>query len=282
MTTEPELTPVEPTAPLPYRVVGTERETSDTVTLALGPVRGALPAALPGQFHMAWAFGVGEAPVSVSGLAAGTGPVLHTVRAVGAVTEALARAEPGTVVGLRGPYGTSWGLDLPRGHDVVVVAGGLGLAPLRPAIRHLLAARDDLGRVVVLVGARSPADLLFARELERWRGRLDTDVEVTVDHAGPGWHGDVGVVTKLVSRIPFDAERTAALVCGPEVMMRFAAAALQDQGVAPDRIQVSLERNMHCAVALCGHCQLGPTLVCRDGPVLPYDRAAPLLAVREL
>lgn len=274
-------TPAEAMAPRRHRVVGRVPETNDTVTLLVEPVDGSPAPSRPGQFHMLWAFGVGEVPISISGTAGADGPIAHTIRAIGPVTRALCAAAPGSEIGLRGPFGTDWGLDGADGQDVLLVAGGIGLAPLRSALQSVLAERERFGRVVLLVGARSPEAILFPRELEQWRGRFDTRVEVTVDYAGAGWRGDVGVVTQLVRRATVDPEQTVALVCGPEVMMRFTAKALLDRGIATDRIRVSLERNMQCAIGLCGHCQLGPDFVCRDGPVLPWARVGPMLGVRE-
>ena len=265
--------------PVAARVSARRRETRDTWTLS---IESGSSAYRPGQFSMLYAFGVGEIPVSLSGDPGGGGLLIHTVRAVGAVSQAVTRLRPGDWIGLRGPYGTAWPLEESRGNDVVVVAGGLGLAPLRPAIYRLFAEHERYGRIAVLYGTRSPADILFRREIERWRRRLEAEVEVTVDHADETWRGHVGVVTNLIARGGFDPDHTVAFVCGPEIMMRFSARALEAVGVAPERIFVSLERNMKCAVAQCGHCQLGPTLLCRDGPVMRYDRAEPLLTVREL
>jgi NAD(P)H-flavin reductase len=168
------------------------------------------------------------------------------------------------------------------GHDVVLVAGGLGLAPLRPVLYHVLAHRQEYGQVVLLYGARTPEELLYRRQLEHWRARFDMEVLVTVDRATGTWQGSVGVVTKLIARAPFDPPETVAMLCGPEVMMRFTIMALQQRGVAEDHIFVSMERNMKCAIGLCGHCQFGPTFVCKDGPVLPYDRIKPWFGTREV
>jgi anaerobic sulfite reductase subunit B len=260
---------------LPYRVVGRRDETADTVTLTLSAVGDAMTDCRPGQFTMVYAFGVGEIPLSVSG--GEPGLVYHTVRDVGAVSRALCRAPVGTVLGLRGPYGVGWPAP-PEGADVVVVAGGIGLAPLRPVVRAALARP---GHLSVLIGARTPADLVFTDELDRWRAD-GAEVLVTVDRADSGWTGRVGLVTALLPIASFEPERTVGYVCGPEVMMRFSAQALVDRGVPADRVSVSLERNMHCGVALCGHCQLGPVLVCRDGPVVGYDLAGRLFGVSEL
>jgi len=264
--------------PLMARVRGRRRETHDTWTLAIDA--GGLKFQ-PGQFNMLYAFGIGEIPVSVSGDPGRAGPLVHTVRAVGAVSQAVTRLKPGDPIGLRGPYGTAWPV-AQSGSDIIVIAGGLGLAPLRPAIYRLLAERDRYGRIAVLYGTRSPADILFRREIERWRRRLDIEIEVTVDHADALWHGNVGIVTKLIGRAGFDPGHAVALICGPEIMMRFTAAAVESAGVAPERIFLSLERNMKCAIGQCGHCQLGPTLICRDGAVMRYDRVRPLMSVREL
>jgi NAD(P)H-flavin reductase len=269
----------EPMLPARYRVTDRKQETADSVTLELEPVDAALAAFRPGQFNMVWAFGVGEVPISISS-APGT-PLHHTIRSVGSVTRALCDAGRGDVVGLRGPFGTHWDLEKAAAKDIVIVAGGIGLAPLRPAITSILETRERFGHVVILTGARSPDEILFAPELERWRSRFDLDVDVTVDYASPSWLSHVGVVTKLIPRAPFDPKNTAALVCGPEVMMRFAATALVDRGVAFSAIQVSMERNMQCAIGHCGHCQLAGSFVCRDGPVFSYERVAPWLRVWE-
>jgi NAD(P)H-flavin reductase len=267
--------------PEPYRVISRVRETTDTWTLGLEPLAAAIRPA-PGQFDMLWAFGVGEVPISTSGLSVETGDLLHTIRAVGPVTRRLCAAEPGDVVGIRGPFGTAWPVAAAVGGDLVIVAGGIGLAPVRPAVYHALAHRADYGSVCLLVGARTPADLLYRQELEAWRGRFDVDVDVTVDSAEAEWRGRVGLVTKLIPDAPFDPARATAFVVGPELMMRFTVGALVERGVPKERIHVSMERNMRCGVGHCGHCQLGPKLICRDGPVFPYPEVEELMEVREL
>jgi len=266
--------------PARYRVAARAAETHDTVTLRLEPVDEPIAPHRPGQFTMLYAFGVGEVPISISGGPAGPG-LIQTIRSVGAVTRALCEAGEGEIIGVRGPYGTDWGVAGAAGQDVLVVAGGIGLAPLRPALLAALAARERYRRVTVLIGARTPQELVFAEEIAAWRDR-GAEVQVTVDRAAVGWHGHVGVVTQLIGRAGVDPPATLALVCGPEVMMRLTARALADLGIAPGRIRVSLERNMRCGTAECGHCQLGPLLLCRDGPVVSYEQAAPLLSVKEL
>jgi anaerobic sulfite reductase subunit B len=266
--------------PEPYRVRRRRRETSDTWTLTLEPLAGEGISPAPGQFTMVYVFGIGEIPISVSGI--DDGYLVHTVRAVGAVSAAICAAKPGAVLGVRGPFGTAWPLANALGHDVVVVAGGVGLAPLRTAVQSLERAREDYGEVTLLYGGRTPGDLLFRGELNQLRRRGKLRLDVTVDVARPDWTGKVGVVPKLIDGARFDPATAVALVCGPEIMMDFSVTALLDRGVVPERIYLSMERNMRCAIGHCGHCQLGPTLVCRDGPVYSYDRLAALMEVREL
>jgi NAD(P)H-flavin reductase len=263
-------------------VAATRQETHDTWTLTLEPDGGAaLPAFAPGQFAMLYAFGAGEVPISLS--AAGRdGALVHTVRSVGAITARICALRPGDAVGVRGPYGTPWPLAAAAGRDVVVVAGGIGLAPVRPVIHALADHRDRYGSVSVLYGGRSPEELLYGDEVQAWAARGDISVEVIVDAAGADWRGRVGLVTKLVPLMTADPASAIAMMCGPEPMMRFTAAALRDRGMATESIWVSLERSMKCGVGHCGHCQLGPLFVCKDGPVVRHDVAAPLMAVREL
>lgn len=264
--------------PLPYRVVDRHDETHDTVTLVLEPVGEALSPFAPGQFAMVYAFGVGEIPVSVSRLADGR-RLSHTIRAVGAVSRALTSLRTGAAVGVRGPFGTGWGVAAARGQDLLVIGGGIGLAPLRLLIDTVRAEPHAYGRLNVLAGARTPSDLLYQDEFPDW-GR--PFAAATVDRPSGDWTGRVGVVTTLLREAHFTPTDTTAFVCGPEVMIRATARALAHQGVRTDRIQVSLERNMRCATGHCGHCQLGPLLLCRDGPVVGYDCAEPLLTVSEL
>ena len=272
----------DPLLPRPFRVVDVRRDTHDTVTMDLRSLDGDDLRFAPGQFTMLQAFGVGEVPISVSGDPARPRALTHTVRDVGGVTRTLCAVAPGDVLGVRGPFGRGWDVAGGAGGDVVVVAGGIGLAPLRPAVLAVLADRASFGRVSLLYGARSPAEVLFGRELERWAAGHGVDVEVTVDQADPSWAGRVGVVTELVPGARFDPERTLALVCGPEVMMRYVAEALTTRGVPARRVRLSVERNMRCGVGLCGHCQLREHLVCVDGPVFSLDQVRRQLAVKEL
>jgi NAD(P)H-flavin reductase len=269
--------------PTPFVVRDVWNEAEDVFSLALEPESDA-PAAqgAPGQFNMLWAFGAGEAPISISGATSGEGPLVHTIRAVGNVTRALCSVVRGDVIGVRGPFGSGWPMQAARGRNVLVIAGGIGLAPLRPVLYQLEARREEYGRVALLYGTRKPEDILFRGEIEHWRGRFDFDVAITVDAAHHGWGSNVGAVTELVPRIPFDLSSSVAFVCGPEIMMQFTVRTLLDGGLPAASIHLSMERNMKCAVGLCGHCQWGAEFVCKTGPVYPFDRIQRLLAVREL
>lgn len=272
-----------PWAPVPYTVRQHSAETGDTVSLVLeAPSGRPAPTFRPGQFNMLYVFGIGEAAISISGDPAAPGQFVHTVRAVGNVTRAICRAGPNDVIGVRGPYGTGWPVEQAVGQDVVIVAGGIGLAPLRPVLLELLAHRDRFGRIEIIYGARTPGDLLYYREIQTWRFRRDLRFQTTVDTAGRDWYGDVGVVTTRLPDARFDPARTTAFLCGPEIMMKLGAEALGARGVPAERIWLSLERNMKCALGICGHCQFGPEFVCRDGPVFRYDAIRPFLSVREI
>lgn len=269
--------------PRPYRLDRVRNETHDTFTMELVPEDGGPALSFrPGQYNMLGVFGVGEVPISISGDPARTDRLVHTTREVGNVTRALKKLRPGDVLGVRGPYGNSWPVEEAEGRDVVLVAGGIGLAPLRPALMHVMNHRHRYGRFLLLYGARTPEDILYARELQRWRAKFDMEVLISVDRASGHWRGNVGVVTKLIGRAPFDPSETIAMICGPEIMMRFAAQELTARRVAKSRIYLSMERNMKCGVGFCGHCQLREEFVCRDGPVYRYDKVEPFLAVREL
>ena len=270
----------DPFVPSSYPIVDKRRETHDTVTLVVEPETPIVFA--PGQFNMLYALGRGEVPISISGDPAEPSRLVHTLRAVGHVTEGLAALEVGESLVLRGPFGSGWPLEEAKGHDVLVIAGGIGLAPLRSTVLHVLHHREDYGRLAILYGARTDRDLCFADDLQAWGGRFDVEVRVTVDEGSPGWRGRQGVVTAVIDKADFDPATALAMVCGPEVMMRHTARALRAVGVKDEQVYLTLERNMKCGVAQCGHCQLGGELICRDGPVYPYPRVAPLMRIREL
>lgn len=242
----------------------------------------------PGQFNMLYLPGFGEAAISMSGPANGvavkasTAHFAHTIRETGRVTRAVAKLGIGSRLALRGPYGKPWPMNELDRRDVVLVAGGIGLAPLRPVIYELLVNPKSYGRCVLLCGARSSDNLLYSWEYPAWVA-AGLEIETTVDRPSPGWNGNVGVVPQLIDRLRLnDPSNTTFLMCGPEVMMRFSAAAALARGIVPERIWVSLERHMQCAVGLCGHCQLGTELLCRDGPVFRWDRVEPLLQIHDL
>lgn len=269
--------------PVPFMVKKVQRDTADTFTIVLTDVERVTGMTFaPGQFNMLYVFGAGEIPVSISGDPTSTKKLIHTVRVVGTVSRALRRLRVGDFVGVRGPFGTAWPVQKGESNDVVLVAGGIGLAPIRPALYYLLANRKKYGKITLLYGARTPSDILYRTELEQWRARFDLEVEVTVDHGDDTWWGNVGVVPTLIPRAPFDPLNTIAMTCGPEVMMRFTVMALRKRGVNTDDIYVSMERNMKCAIGLCGHCQFGGKFVCKDGPVFRYDTVAHLFNKREV
>ncbi len=274
---------IDPMLPQSYSVRQVLKETADTFTLTLEPSNGTgADRFQPGQFSMLWVFGVGELPISISGHPAQHDRLVYTVRSVGQATHALVSREVGEGVGVRGPFGTGWPVDLAQGRDVLVIAGGIGLAPLRPVIYEVLHNREKYGRLVILYGARSPRDLLYRKELAAWARHRDTQVLVTVDYGGLSWRGHVGVVTTLFKYARLQPARSVAMACGPEIMMRFVARDLETRGLARENIYLSMERNMKCAVGVCGHCQYGPHFICKDGPIFSYDRLRPLLEKYEL
>jgi NAD(P)H-flavin reductase len=269
--------------PEPARIVRIEKETHDTFTVLVEPPAGSPVARFrPGQFSMLYVYGVGELPISISGDPERPGQLLYTVRSVGQVTYQLVTREPGESIGVRSPFGTEWPMAQARGKDVLIIAGGIGLAPLRPAIYHILRHRGDFNRLMVLYGARSPKDMLYKKELAAWNMLPDTQVLSTVDYGGVTWRGYVGVVTTLFKYVRLHPANTVAMLCGPEIMMRYAIRELELRGVPADQTWLSMERNMKCAVGFCGHCQCGPYFVCKDGPVFPYNKVKPYLDMYEL
>lgn len=272
-----------PMCPTPFRVITAREEIRGCVTLCVEPANAAGDCRFaPGQFYMIYVFGHGEVPISVSGDPAKPGELSFTVMAVGSVSRALCAARPGDTIGLRGPFGSAWPVEAMQGRDVIVMAGGLGLAPLRPALYRMLHNRGSYGELAVLYGTRQPESVLFAEQLAAWREQGPLEVDVTVDSDGHEWMGKVGVVTDLLQGRNIDHARTSVLICGPEIMMRFSAHALLDLGIAAENIYVSMERNMKCAVKMCGRCQYGPFFICEDGPVFAFDRVARLFKIREI
>ena len=268
--------------PEAWRVVANDWENHDTFTLQLERDSGGPFAFLPGQFNMLYGFGRGESAISISGADEESGTLYHTIRRVGTVTRALSELNPGDTVGLRGPFGSAWPVERLFGRDLVFIAGGIGLAPLRPAIRYALAHRERYGNIVILIGARSPEDVVFSAEIDQWSGMEGVETRVSVDRATPDWKRNVGVVTNLIAKADFEPSNSAAMICGPEIMMRYAILELNKRGMDDAGIFLTMERNMKCAVGFCGHCQLGPEFICRDGPVFRYDHFKHWFSQREL
>ena len=236
----------------------------------------------PGQFNMLYLPGVGEAAMSISKISGGREKIMHTVRTVGNLTRTLATLSAGASLGLRGPFGSHWPIESYPGRDLIIVAGGIGLAPLRPLVHTICDQRDRYGTVSLLIGTRTPADLLYEAEFASWMA-AGIDVQLTVDRANQGWTGHIGVVTLLLQRLPISSlEQSVLFTCGPEVMMNYAIRTAVERGLKRTDILLSLERNMNCAIGHCGHCQFGPHFICKDGPVLRYDRVSHLLEVDSL
>jgi NAD(P)H-flavin reductase len=274
---------IDPMTPYLYKIEKFNRETHDTFTINLAPSNGqSIEKFSPGQFNMLYIYGVGEIPISISGDPYKPETLIHTTRVVGTVTKAMRSLKPGEMIGIRGPFGTHWPVEEAFGDDIVIIAGGIGLAPLRPAIYQIFAHREKFGKVVVLYGSRTPNDILYRAELEKWRRNLDLEVHVTTDRATGDWRGNVGVVTRLIPRAPFDPYNCKVFICGPEVMMRFTVRELEIRGVEHESIYVSMERNMKCAVGYCGHCQYRDFFICKDGPVFSYNEIGALFEEREI
>lgn len=271
--------------PVPARLLAVQQENFNTATYKLEIVDDEIRRRYtwrPGQFNMLYVPGVGEAAISISSDSDQPAVLSHTVRTVGYLTRAITRAGVGDAIGLRGPFGVGWPLEQLEGRDVVLLAGGIGLAPLRPMIYWLMKHRDRVRRVVLLYGCRTPEDRIFADELDAWTDQNAIDVLVTVDNATGDWHGPVGVVTNLLRRIKVNADRAIVMVCGPRILNRVAAWNFLQLHVPPTQVYVSLERNMNCGFGRCGHCQYGRKFVCRDGPVFRFDQIADIFAKEEI
>jgi NAD(P)H-flavin reductase len=266
--------------PAKYQIKSAVQETHDVFTLTLSPLKEKIPAFLPGQFHMLYLFGLGEIPISTSGDPSKKDELVYTIRSVGAVTRAMQGLKKGDEIGVRGPFGTYWPLSQ-NDCDVLMIAGGLGLAPLRPAIYYLASHRKQFKKITLLYGTRTPDDILFKDEWQQWKNQ-GFDIEISMDRADPRWSGYVGFVTALIRPRLTHPENTIVLACGPEVMMKNAVKELQSAKVDERAIHLSMERNMQCAIGCCGHCQFGPFFVCKDGPVFSLDRIKSWLAIKEL
>jgi len=274
-----------PWVPTVARIVERTKESSNTTTFRVEIVDAKLRERfrfLPGQFNMLYVFGVGEAAISISSDPDDTSTITHTIRHVGSVTFAINGLSVGDTIGLRGPFGSNWPLTQCRGRDILLVTGGIGIAPLRPAIYQLFKHRDQYGRLILLYGVRARQDMIYREEVERWTQRKDIQVMTTVDYPDPDWTGPVGVVTSLLRRVRVDSNRTSVFVCGPRVMNRAAAHSFLSHHVPEEHIFVSLERNMQCGVGRCGHCQYGPKFVCKDGPIFSYGSVRDLFGKEEV
>ena len=282
----------DPMVPTIYRVATYKKESYDTFTIGLKPsltpqLHEIEPGGIqfnsaPGQFNMLYVFGMGEVPISISESPAEGGLLTHTTRDVGSITKAMFALKVADTIGVRGPFGSHWPVEKTIGKDVILVAGGIGLAPLRPVIQMLLANRRNYGRIIILYGARSPRDIIFKENLQKWKAQPGVILYITVDRGSSTWHGSVGVVTRLIPQVRFDPANTIAMICGPEIMMQYTVEALKQRGLSGDDIYVSMERNMKCAIGFCGHCQFGPHFICKDGPVFTYDQLSSLFQKAEI
>ena len=266
-----------PYKPHTVEIKDIRQETADTKTYRLSFCDAAVQGSYtfePGQFNMVTVFGIGEAPVSLSSNSVDKESFEHTIRNVGNVTNALAKLSVGDTFHVRGPYGTGWPMDFMKGKNVLIIAGGIGLAPLRPVIYSIADRRQDFETLEILYGARAPEDGLFRSEYDRWRTLPRTVLRLTVDEVPQGvdWNYNVGVVTELFSDMVSRPENTVVITCGPEIMMKYAVRDLLELGFSPDQIFLSLERRMNCGISKCGFCQIGPKFVCQDGPVFSYQQ----------
>lgn len=271
--------------PVPAKILAIKKENFNTRTLTLQFVEPAIRERyrfIPGQFNMVYVPGVGEAAISISSDAQEPNVLGHTIREVGSVTRGICRLGEGGVVGLRGPFGQGWPMTKLIDRDIVIVCGGIGLAPLRPVIYWILKNRVQCRRVVLLYGCRTSEDRLYAGELDDWSKKGDIDLLVTVDNATGEWTGPVGVVTNLLRRIKVNADRTIVLVCGPRMLNRVAAWNFLQHHVPAEQVYISLERNMNCGYGRCGHCQYGSKFICKDGPVFRYSDIADIFAKEEI
>lgn len=274
---------IDPMIPLRMRISNISWETEDVFTIELEPEDEDLSKFKfkPGQFNMLYAFGIGEAAISICTDSSKTGAFSHTIHRVGYVTRSISNMKNGDVIGIRGPFGSCWPVEKTEGKDICIVAGGIGLAPLRPAIYHIFKNRKKYGKITILYGARTPGDLLYRNELDQWNKKHDVSVEITVDRADSSWKGYVGVVTTIIDYAKLNPANTVAMVCGPELMMKFSIDELMMIGFTESSIYLSMERNMKCAVGFCGHCQFGPYFVCKDGPVFRFDRIKKIFDIEE-
>lgn len=267
--------------PTIYQIRSIIHDTSDIFTLSLTPKDQSTPKPfLPGQFNMLYHFGYGEVAISVSGDPSRQDELTHTIRAVGSVTKKMQELLAGDEIGVRGPFGSHWPLEN-RDCDVLVIAGGIGLAIVRPALFSLIKNREQYKNITLLYGARNPSDVIYKSELDHWK-KHGINVEISVDNTDANWQGHVGVVTSLIKNNVKYPENTLVLICGPEIMIKFAVSELLKANVDENNIFISIERHMQCAVGFCGRCLYGPYFICKDGPVFSYEQLREWLTIKEL
>ena len=231
----------------------------------------------PGQFAFVSAFGVGEAPFGLASTTTRTSDLEFAINRVGTVTAALHALEPGAVIGVRGPLGNSFPLDGMSGKNLVVLGGGIGGAPLRPVIHTILDNRDQFGRLTILWAARKPSLLVFTDEYDAWRAAPGTELHLTVDEADVAWTGNIGLITQLLEQVAPSPENTAAIICGPPIMIKFVILGLRNLGFADEQMIMTLEAKMKCGIGKCGRCNMGQKFVCLDGPVFSYTEVSRFL-----
>jgi len=274
-----------PSPYVPYEAEIVERvQESDTIfTLRLRFTDPAVQAAYrfqPGQFNMVYLYGVGEVPISIVSDPLDEHLLDHTIRRVGRVTEGLAQLKAGDRIGIRGPYGRGWPLQQVEGRDVAVITGGLGCAPVVSVINYVMRRRESYGKLTIIQGVKHSRDLIYRDRYQAWSEAPDTQVLIAASSSDALWPWHAGPVTDLFAQAQFDPDNTTAMMCGPEGMMIAGAGLLAQRGLAEDAIYLSMERNMQCAVGLCGHCQYGGRFICKDGPIFSYPEVKPLLGVR--
>jgi NAD(P)H-flavin reductase len=236
----------------------------------------------PGQFNMLYAFGAGDVAITIVSDPADPEILDHTIRVVGNVTQVLGRLKKGDVVGLRGPFGSAWPLEEVRGKDIIIVTGGLGCAPTLGALHYIVRRRKYYGAIKIIHGIKAPRDLIYQKKFREWERSPNTEVHLTVDKADRGWKHKIGLVTHLLADVTFEPARSVVMMCGPEIMMRFTVKEFLNRGLTTDRIYLAMERNMKCALGFCGHCQFGPHFICKEGPILRYDRVQGIFNLKEV
>ncbi len=272
-----------PHTPLEAEVVERIQESPTIFTLRLrftDPAEHATYRFAPGQFNMLYLYGVGEVPISIVSDPEDVHLFDHTIRAVGRVTQGLSQLEAGDRLGIRGPYGQGWPLDLAEDRDVMIVTGGLGCAPVVSVINYVMRRRDRFHRLVIMQGVKHSDDLIWRNQYAHWSKQPETQVLVAADQGAALWPWHVGHVTDLFDQVKMDFASAVVMMCGPEGMMRVAVEQLLARGMAEDHLFLSMERSMKCAMGLCGHCQYGGKFVCKDGPVFSYAQVKPLFGIR--